>query len=249
MKKMSIIIIVFLLLISVTSCSKKNPDTHKIYVVSSFKVYSLIVKDIAQADCSTDELFQSEEDLKEKELSKKQIKMIEKADLVILNGFIEDKYQEQLVPYKDKIVYVKTMINQVKLNISKEYPYYWLHADLFKDLIRGINQQLVKKNPNNQEIYLKSLKKILSDTDSLIANNIDKKISNQVTITNELIYLSDFLKSNNMISEKSEELAGQSISMLDQVGSIKIDVFVKEKYKHSNDYLNHIYDLVFVKRN
>ncbi len=248
MKKVRIIVILLLMLIVNISCSKQNPDTHKIYVVSSFQVYSMVVKDIAKDDCKTDELFEKEQDLKEKELSKKQIKKIQKADLVILNGFIEDKYKEQLEPYKEKIVYVKSMINQVKINISTEYPYYWLSPDLFKDFARGINHQIIKKNPRNEEIYTKALKKVLTETDSLISNIIEHKISNQVTITNELIYFSDFLKSNNMFSEKSEEHAGQSISTLDQVGKIKIDVFGKEKYKNSSDYLLQIFNNVFIKR-
>jgi len=240
MGKKVLVIIFLTTILMLTSCSRKENKINKKNILFSFKPYSYVISDLAEDHYKTDFLFQDEKDFQVKSLSKAQMKKIKKADLIVLNGYIEDPFVTQLDPYKDKIVYVSQMINQVKINVDKKHPYFWLNQDLYMDYAKGLNARLGEINPYYRELYNKKILELDEKDSQLLGNYVTKNISDQAFFDQKIIYLQEYFKDHQLTDPKSKNKAKQKIGS-SKDDSIQIDVWGEKEYSGMFDYFEKNY--------
>lgn len=245
MLRKSIIILLFIItIISLVSCSKKNKDEMSNFlVVSAFKPYSIVVNQIAEKTCSTDELFSNAKDLESKKLSSSQMKKINKARLVILNGNLEEKYAEQLAPYKDKIIYASVSCNQIRVELNKQYPYYWLDPDLMVDIAKAITAGLSKINVNYTATYEDRLNQLLLSYEEYLPGLAKSRVSSSLKFSDDLFFLKNYLTFHRILDNKSKIKLNSSISS-DKDANISFDLWANHKYLNILDYYQKNFQLI-----
>ncbi|HPY96869.1 MAG TPA: zinc ABC transporter substrate-binding protein [Candidatus Cloacimonadota bacterium] len=229
-KKSLLIVLTFCFLLSL-SCNK-NDSYNKKTILFSFKPYSLILKDLNIQKYKATVLFSSNKDLNTKKLSKQQVKMLKEADLIVLNGYIEKDFIKQIEPYENKVVYVSQMINQVKVKLNKEYPYYWLNPELYIDYIRGMNSEFGKLEPNMRVQFDIRTNDLISEYQQLI-ENIDIQANNiSFDYGKEFFFLEEYLTSR----KKNKELDNK----VDKIDN-NFDIWQSSNYENSLDYFTKNY--------
>jgi len=215
----------------IISCNKSD-NYNKKTILFSFKPYSLILKDLNIQKYKATVLFSSNKDLKAKKLSKQQVKMLKEADLIVLNGYVEKDFIKQIEPYESKVVYVSQMINQVKVKLNKDYPYYWLNPDLYIDYIRGMNNELGTLEPSMKVQFDLRTSDLIAEYQQLF-ENIDNQISSQsFDYDQEFFFLEEYLKSkqNNKGSDHKTDKIDNNF-----------DIWQLDNYENSLDYFTRNY--------
>jgi ABC-type Zn uptake system ZnuABC Zn-binding protein ZnuA len=235
LKKIVLAAISLVMILSLISCSRKKDEMSSFLIVTAFKPYSLVVNQIAEKTCTTRELFSDAGDLQKDKLSNKQMRLLNKARLIILNGNLEEKYKDQLVPFKDKIIYVSGTVNQVRVALNKDYPYYWLDGDLMMELARSVNMKLSEINVNYTATYEDRLKKMLDDYDNYLIELTKNKYSNTVKFDKELFFLQNYQDFHQLSNSASQINKNKSIGT-DNKNDIKIDLWMNKDYKNIIDY-------------
>jgi len=242
-KKLQIILLIILCLFSF-SCKSKDKENSKKSIVFSFKPYALVMKDYGTVNYKVDILFESQRDIKRNTLSARQLKKIKKADLVVLNGYFEDKFAEQLLPYQSKIVYVSNLINQVKLSKDKQHPWYWLNLDLYMDYVRGLNSHLGRINPYYHELHNQKTLELIEKDQQFLSNMVRKKVSYKAQFENDLNYLAEYFNDHLLFNHQIQEKKVKTIGISDHA-DIQVDLWGDQSYTDMFDYYHQLYQKLF----
>lgn len=224
MRKILFIILLVLLMIGV-SCSMQKMKENTIIV--PVKAVKIIMDEITQGKYNCEYLFENEEELLSGKLTKSQIGKIRFAKLVFLFELPTDpKTLEKIKPYSDKIILMNSFINQV--NYRKDDPYLWLDLDHYINFARGIYTTLSQTDAQNVMLYDSTIKTIIDGYKERMEQIHQKRSDKNLIFTTKYRYLMDYanrevLKTPAQVGEKN---------------SIDPDIWCKEKYSSTMDYVN-----------
>ncbi len=183
------------------SCQKK---TNTLKVDFSTKPLALLMQDIGGEFVEDAQILSKENWDKNPEITKKQLKKLNKCQLVFLNGlgleksFIPDSTRSTLYFPCQKYVNQVALINEGN-NFN---PYYWLDMDMMSDVARGYYRELSLSDPKNSMRYDDKIKVFVQKFGKLTQTIKDSTTSvsqiSFLTINHNLTYLTRSLNLKNI---------------------------------------------------
>lgn len=160
LKNILFVIVIFLYIITLTGCTKKeNNDSEIFKVVTSFYPIQIIVQNLTQGAENIEVITMADNNvgcIHDYTLTTKDLKKLEKADLFIMNGLGLENFTEKILDTYSNITIVdssKLITDSILKTGEENNPHIWTSIKNYLNQIKEIKEELINNNPENKEIY------------------------------------------------------------------------------------------------
>lgn len=200
--KKTIFIILLIALTFITACSNKDVNTNesggKLVVYTSFYPQYYLAEEIGKDKISLNSIVPNGVEPHDFELTVKQIKEIQSANVLILNGANMEHWTDKLIKTINTedmdIVDSSKYVNLIKTN-GIDDPHIWLSPKNMNKIAYEIKEVFVKKDPGNGDFYennYKELSKNLLELDKNYKNVLEDKKRDTILVSHAAFsYLAD----------------------------------------------------------
>lgn len=186
-KKISILLILLLSLMTIAGCSTKsqsNTQKHKINIVTSTNIYANIAKQIVGKYGKVQAVISNgNTDPHDFEASFKSAKEVAEANIVIANGLGYDSWMENLAKSNNEhIVKVGEELLHKKMGAN---PHIWYDLEMPKAYVKYILKRANKIAPSHKRYFERNARKYLTKIDQIesLAKKINGKNSKPVFVS------------------------------------------------------------------
>ncbi|WP_323703165.1 zinc ABC transporter substrate-binding lipoprotein AdcA [Mammaliicoccus sp. Dog046] len=180
------IVIALLVITGCTQSNKKDNDSEKLKVSTTVYPLKSFIEQIGGKHVEVESIYPAGTDLHSYEPTQKEILDVSKSDLFVYTGYDLDAVSKKIasvIKKDDKKLSLQNKIDQTELLTDQHSheeeghdhegehahhhgsydPHVWLDPTLNREMIKGIKDELVKKDPDNKAYYEENYKKLDKD--------------------------------------------------------------------------------------